>query len=46
VPAALVEAGFMSHPTESRRVFDPGYRRQLGRAIADGILAYKRLIER
>ena len=46
VPAALVEAGFMTHPQESKRIFDPDYRRQLARAIADGILAYKRLVER
>jgi len=46
VPAVLIEAGFMSHPRESKRIFDPQYRRQLGRAIAEGILAYKRLVER
>ena len=46
VPAVLVEAGFMTHPQESKRIFDPDYRRQLARAIADGILAYKRLVER
>src|SRR5207244_3211227 len=42
VPAALIEAGFMSHPQESRRIFDPLYRRRMARAIADGILAYNR----
>ena len=46
VPAALIEAGFMSHPQESKRIFDPHYLRQLARAIADGILAYNRLVER
>ena len=46
VPAILIEAGFMSHPQESKRIFDPQYRRRLARAIADGILAYKRAIER
>ena len=46
VPSALVEAGFMSHPQESKRIIDPRYRRQMARAIADGILAYKRLVER
>jgi N-acetylmuramoyl-L-alanine amidase len=45
VPAVLVEAGFMSHPRESKRIFDPQYRRRLARAIADGILAYKRLTD-
>ncbi len=46
VPAVLIEAGFMSHPQESKRILDPQYRRRLARAIADGILAYKRALER
>ncbi|HKS36288.1 MAG TPA: N-acetylmuramoyl-L-alanine amidase [Verrucomicrobiae bacterium] len=46
MPAVLVEAGFMSHPAESRRIRDPAYRRQLAQAIVDGILSYKRQIER
>jgi len=46
VPAVLVEAGFMSHPRESKRIFDPQYRRQLAQTLRDGILAYKRLVER
>jgi N-acetylmuramoyl-L-alanine amidase len=46
VPAVLIEAGFMSHPAESKNIFNAEYRRQLARAIADGILAYKRLVER
>src|ERR1051326_7056927 len=40
IPAVLIEAGFMSHPQESRRIFDGQYRRDLARAIADGVLAY------
>lgn len=46
MPAVLVEAGFMSHPSEAKRILDPAYRRQLAQAIVDGILAYKRLAER
>jgi len=46
VPAVLIEAGFMSHPAESKKIFSPDYRRQLAQAIADGILAFKRLVER
>ena len=46
VPAVLVEAGFMTHPRESKRIFDPPYRLQLAHAITDGILSYKRLVER
>jgi N-acetylmuramoyl-L-alanine amidase len=46
MPAVLIEAGFMSHPEESRRIFDPGYRREMARAIVDGLLAYKHEVER
>jgi N-acetylmuramoyl-L-alanine amidase len=46
MPAVLVEAGFMSHPQESEKIFDAEYRRQLAQAIVDGILVYKRLVER
>jgi N-acetylmuramoyl-L-alanine amidase len=45
MPAVLIEAGFMSHSTESKKVFDSAYRRQLARAIVDGILAYKKATE-
>ncbi len=45
MPAVLIEGGFMSHPTESKRIYDPGYRRQMARAIVEGILAYKRQVE-
>jgi N-acetylmuramoyl-L-alanine amidase len=45
MPAVLIEAGFMSHPIEGRRIFDAGYRAQMARAIAQGLLAYKRTVE-
>jgi N-acetylmuramoyl-L-alanine amidase len=45
MPAILIEGGFMSHPTEGRKIFDPAYRRQMARAIVDGVLAYKRIVE-
>jgi N-acetylmuramoyl-L-alanine amidase len=46
MPAILVEAGFMSHPVEGQKIFTSAYRRQLARAIVDGIMAYKRAVER
>ncbi len=45
MPGVLIESGFMSHPSESKKILDPEYRRQLARAIVDGILAYKKTIE-
>lgn len=45
MPAVLIEGGFMSNPVEGRRIFDPAYRRQMARAIVEGVLAYKRIVE-
>jgi N-acetylmuramoyl-L-alanine amidase len=42
MPAVLIEAGFMSNPSEGRKIFDAGYRRQIAKAIVDGIGAYRR----
>ena len=39
-PAVLVEGGFISHPTEAKRLGDPAYRQKLAEAIAGGILSY------
>jgi N-acetylmuramoyl-L-alanine amidase len=45
MPAVLIEGGFMTNPTEARKIYDPAYRRQMAQAIADGVLAYKKLVE-
>ncbi len=46
MPAVLIEAGFLSHPEEGKKIFTAGYRRQMARAITEGIQGYKKLIER
>ncbi len=46
MPAVLIEAAFMTHPTDAKRIYDPVQRHQLGRAIVDGVIAYKKLVER
>ena len=46
MPAALIEAGFLSHPTEGRKIFTAEYRRQMAKAIVEGIQSYKRAVER
>lgn len=46
MPAAYIEGGFMTHQTDSARIYDPALRRQMAQAVADGVLAYKRLVER
>jgi N-acetylmuramoyl-L-alanine amidase len=45
VPAILIEGGFMSHPTEARKIYDPAYRKQMARSIVDGIVAYKKILQ-
>lgn len=45
MPAVLIEAGFMSHPAEGRKIFTDEYRRQLAHAIVEGVLAYKHAVE-
>jgi len=45
MPAILIEGGYMTHPAEGRRIFDAGYRRLMARAIVQGILAYKSIVQ-
>lgn len=46
MPAALIEAGFLSHPVEGKQISTAEYRKQMARAIVDGIQSYKKLVER
>lgn len=45
MPAVLIETGFMSHPVESKKIFDPAARKKTAQAIANGILAYRRSVQ-
>ena len=45
MPAVLIEAGFMSHPAEGRKIFSSAYRQKMARAIVEALLAYKRAVE-
>lgn len=40
VPSMLVETGFISNPSEEKRLKDPAHRRKLAAAIVDGITDY------
>ncbi len=44
-PAILIEGGFLSNRAEEQRILSADYRDKLARAIADGILGYKRTVE-
>ena len=44
MPAILIEGGYMTHPVESKKIYNAAYRRQMAQAIVNGILAYQRLV--
>jgi N-acetylmuramoyl-L-alanine amidase len=46
MPAVLVEGGFMTSPTDSRRIYDSQQRKRLAQSLVDGIVEYRRLTER
>ncbi|HVU28215.1 MAG TPA: N-acetylmuramoyl-L-alanine amidase [Verrucomicrobiae bacterium] len=43
MPAILIEGGYMTHPAESKKIYDSAYRKQMASAIVKGILAYQKL---
>ena len=43
MPAILVEGGYMTQPTEGKKIFDAAYRKQMAAAIVKGILNYQKL---
>ncbi len=44
MPAILVEGGYMTHPVESKKIYNATYRHQMAQAILIGILTYQRLV--
>jgi len=42
MPAVLIEIGYITHPTESKRLFNPYYQKLLAEGIANGIESYIR----
>ncbi len=46
IPAVLIEGGFMTHPDDAALIWSAESRTQLAEAIRDGLLAYKRTLER
>jgi N-acetylmuramoyl-L-alanine amidase len=43
MPAILIEGGYMTNPTESKKIYDAAYRKQMASAIVKGILNYLKL---
>jgi N-acetylmuramoyl-L-alanine amidase len=46
MPGIYIEGGFLSNPFDAEKIRNPVHRRKTARAITDGILAYKRMVER
>ncbi|MGE4537094.1 MAG: N-acetylmuramoyl-L-alanine amidase [Desulfovibrio sp.] len=46
MPAVLVELGYITNPAEAKRLGSDAYLRKLADGLADGIVAYKKRIER
>jgi N-acetylmuramoyl-L-alanine amidase len=40
MPAILIETGYLTNPTESKRLFTPDYQKKLAQGITDGIENY------
>lgn len=46
MPGILIEGGFLSNPADAAKILDANHRRTAARAMVDGILSFKRLVER
>lgn len=46
MPGVFVEGGYMTNAEDGRGIYTPEGRTKLARAIVDGVLSYKRLVER
>lgn len=45
MPAILIEGGYMTNPTESKKIFDAKYRQQMATAIVKAIVNYKKITD-
>ena len=43
MPTILIEGGYMTNPTEGKKIYDAAWRRQMATAVVKGILAYQKL---
>lgn len=46
MPAALIEGGFMTNPADAGRIYSETGRKRMAKAIVDGLLAYRKAVER
>lgn len=46
MPSVLIEAGFLSHPTEGRKILTSAYRQRIAKAIVQGVGSYQKVVVR
>ena len=45
MPAVLIEGGFMSNPSEAKKIYSATWRRQLAQSIVNGVQSYRKIVE-
>ena len=45
MPAVLIEGGFMSNPSEARKIYSAAWRRQFAQSIVSGVQSYRKMVE-
>jgi N-acetylmuramoyl-L-alanine amidase len=45
MPGILIEGGFMSNPSDAKKIYSAEHRRVMARAIADGVVQYRNSVE-
>jgi N-acetylmuramoyl-L-alanine amidase len=45
MPSILIETAFISNPREEFKLEDPDWQDNMAKAIADGILSYRNIVE-
>jgi N-acetylmuramoyl-L-alanine amidase len=46
MPGVLIEGGFLSNPSDAQRICSANERKTAARAMVDGVMSFKRLVER
>ena len=45
-PGIMVEAGFITNPTEGRRIKEAAYRQKIAKVVSEGVLRYHKTLVR
>ena len=45
MPGILIEGGFMSNPSDAKKIYSSEQRKVMARAIAAGVVQYRKVVE-